>query len=78
MSNFRWLKGGGLNNESGYLISFDYDADIVNKPKETIPSHLREWNPEKEQWWVSILCETQINDIFPGFLEATKAQRALF
>ena len=55
-----------------------YDADVIERIKQTIPSGLREWNPDKKEWWVSECCEKQINDIFRGFLEAIVAQRRLF
>ncbi len=78
MSNFQWVKGGSSDGKAGYFLTFDYDFGIIQKLKETIPSYLRQWQPEKGGWWVSELCEKQINDIFKGFLEAVVAQRRLF
>lgn len=73
-----WYKGGSSKGEAGYWIGFAYDPDIIQRLKETVPSYLREWNDEQKQWWVSELCEKQINNLFPGFLEAVVAQRKLF
>lgn len=78
MRNFNWSKGGNLEGKEGYFLTFGYDSEIIKNLKETIPAHLREWQPEKVRWWVSAYCEKQINDIFPGFLEAVVAQRRLF
>ena len=76
--NLNWIKGGSSEGKSGFLIEFDYDAYIVDQIKKTIPSSLREWNPDKKQWWISELAEKPLNDLFPGFLEAVIAQKRLF
>jgi len=72
------MKGGSSDGRLGYLIEFDYSAYIVEQIKKTIPSSLREWNPDKKQWWISELAEKPLNDLFPGFLEAVIAQKRLF
>lgn len=73
-----WIRGGNSRHKAGYWLYFEYDPDVIQKLKETVPSGLREWDDEKKRWWVSELCEKHINDIFPGFLEAVVAQRRLF
>jgi hypothetical protein len=73
-----WYKGGNSVGKPGYWLEFDYDPDIIKQLKESIPSHLREWDAEKKRWWVSELCEVPINKIFPGFIEAVVAQKPLF
>jgi hypothetical protein len=73
-----WVRGGNYEGKPGYIIEFDYDAETIAKIKDTIPPQFREWRPEEKSWWVSEYCEKQINDIFPGFLEAITAQRTLF
>ena len=79
MSNLRtWVKGGSSKGEAGYWLVFDYNPAIIQRLKETVPSYLREWNTEKKEWWVSELCEKQINDCFPGFLIAVVAQKRVF
>lgn len=79
MSNLRtWVKGGSSQGKAGYWLAFDYNPDTIQRLKETVPSYLREWNDEKKEWWVSELCEKQINDCFPGFLIAVVAQKRLF
>ena len=75
---YEWVHGGSSNGEPGYALSFDYNPDVIERIKRTVPSSLREWNPETKRWWISELCERQINDIFHGFLEAVVAQRRLF
>lgn len=76
--NLQWSRGGSSLGKPGYLLTFDYDAQVVEKLKATVPSQFREWRPEEKVWWVSELCEKQINDLFPGFIEAVVAQRPLF
>jgi len=73
-----WSKGGSLDGRPGYLLEFDYDPDILQRLKETIPSQYREWRPDEKRWWISEEYERVINDLFPGFLEAVKSQRRLF
>lgn len=70
MTNFNWHKGGSSDGRQGYIITFDYDIEKIKLLKETVPAHLREWNPDKRQWWIHEYCEKAINDLFPGFLEA--------
>ena len=73
-----WVKGGSTQGKSGYKLKFDYDVDIIQRLKSTIPGHMREWDDDKKEWWVSEYFEKQINDVFPGFLEAVVAQKRLF
>lgn len=75
---FQWQKGGSRDGRPGYLISFEYDADLVQRLKATVPASLREWRPEEKRWWVSELCQKPLNDLFPGFLEAVIATKPLF
>jgi len=76
--NLNWIKGGSSDGRPGYLLEFDYSGYIIEQIKKTIPSSLREWNPEKKRWWISELAEKPLNDIFPGFLEAVISQKRLF
>lgn len=76
--NLNWLKGGSTDGRPSYFLEFDYDIDLIEKLKATIPPGLREWDPEKKRWWVSELAEKPINDLFPGFLEAVRSQKNLF
>lgn len=76
--NFSWTRGGSTEGKPGYLITFDYDPDVIKELKERIPWSMREWRPDEKQWWVSEHCEKVINDLFPGFLEAVVAQKQLF
>lgn len=76
--NLNWIRGGSSDGRPGYLIEFSYSAYIVEQIKKTIPSELREWDPENKRWWISEYCEKPLNDLFPGFLEAVIAQLRLF
>lgn len=76
--SFQWQKGGSREGKPGYLISFGYDPELVQRLKETVPWGMREWRPETKQWWVSENCEKVLNDLFPGFLEAVSATKPLF
>jgi len=78
MINFQWTRGGSSEGNAGYILTFDYNHDLIEKLKATVPCSMREWNPDKKHWWVSEYCEKQINDLFPGFLEAVVAQKRLF
>lgn len=73
--NFRWRKGGDRNGRPGYILEFDFDYDVVEKLKAKIPSDKREWRPYAKEWWVAQEYEKQINDLFPGFLEAVIATK---
>lgn len=77
MPSFNWWHGGSSDFRSGYLLSFDYDPALVNELKKRIPASMREWYPNRKLWWVSEHCEKVIDDLFPGFLEAVKAQQSL-
>ena len=72
-----WHRGGSLEGKGGYIVSFDYDPDIIKELKERIPSQMREWRSDDKVWWISENCEKIINDLFPGFLEAVIAQKYL-
>ena len=73
-----WVRGGNAKGEAGYWLAFDYDPDIIESIKQTIPSQFRVWDADKKEWWVSEYCEKQIDDIFKGFLQAVIVQKRLF
>jgi len=75
---FQWQKAGSRDGKPGYLISFEYDTELVQRLKSTVPASLREWRPEEKRWWVSELCQKPLNDIFPHFIEALAATKPLF
>ena len=75
--NLLWHRGGSNDGLPGYIISFDYDPDVIKELKERIPNTMREWRPDDKTWWVSENCERVINALFPGFLEAVVAQKYL-
>ena len=72
-----WVRGGNSKGELGYWLEFDYNPTIIEQIKKTIPSRFREWDDKNKRWWISELCEPQINYIFKGFIEAVVAQRRL-
>ena len=76
--SFQWQKGGSRDGKPGYLISFEYDTELVQRLKSTVRGDMREWRPEEKRWWVSEFYEKALDSLFPGFLEAVKATRPLF
>jgi len=78
MRDFKWYKGGNEQGDPGYYLEFNYGYDVIERLKKAIPPYLRSWDADKKRWWVSDLCEEQVNDIFPGFTEAVKSQMRLF
>jgi len=77
-ANLSWWHGGSTEGKLGYCIRFDYDRDVIQTLKDTIPWELREWNPTKKTWWIDKRAEKAMNGIFPGFLEQVISQKTLF
>jgi hypothetical protein len=61
------IRGGALDGRSGYLLKFDYDAELVETLKRAIPHTEREWREEDKTWWVSIRFDDALKLMFSNF-----------
>ncbi len=71
------VRGGSQDGKLGWLISFKYDAEVVQQLKQSIPHTDREWRPLDITWWISEAYAPTLADIFSNF-EALSSQRPLF
>ena len=67
----------GYEGRSGWSISFEYNAETVERLKELIPHTDRAWGPETKQWWIAAEYEDVILELFPDF-ELFLTQPTLF
>ena len=44
--SLQWIKGGSKDGKPGYLLTFDYDPDVITELKQRIPHEYREWRPD--------------------------------
>ena len=58
------IKGNSSWNLPGWLIKFDYDADLISDFKASIDITHREWCPDTKEWWVSDGYEEVIASFF--------------
>ena len=72
------VRGGSTKRETGWLIQFDYDAELVESLKNAIPHIMREWNPDTKTWWVSEKYETALNELFGNWYALAKCQSVMF
>jgi len=72
------IRGGNAEKQEGFILSFRYDADTVEKLKQAIPHTHREWYPEAKTWWVSVEYELQLEQLFSNFKALVYAQGRLW
>ena len=72
------VKGGDANGRPGWLIKFEYDAEIVEAVKKSIPHTEREWYPFSRTWWVSEQYAPVMSRIFSNFDSLAYLQGNLF
>jgi len=60
------IKGGSIDGRAGYIISFNYDSEVVERIK-TIPHNYREWRPDEKTWWISGEYENTLESLFNNF-----------
>jgi len=72
------VRGGSKDGQSGFIISFRYDQDLVEALKQSIPHTYREWREEDKTWWVSVEYEHILRNLFPNFEALIYLQGALF
>ena len=59
--------GGDNEGRTGYWLGFDYDADMVEKLKKTIPHTDRIWDDKQKLWWVSGVYDMTLRQLFNNF-----------
>ncbi len=68
MNNLRQcIRGGSKTGRAGYLITFDYDEELVETLKHLIPHTEREWRQDDKVWWISITFEEVLKSLFHNF-----------
>ena len=61
------IRGGSQDRRNGFIIAFNYDPDMVETLKKTIPHTHREWRAESKTWWVSLSYERELKRMFGNF-----------
>jgi len=72
------IRGGNAEKREGFILSFHYDVETVEKLKRMVPHTDREWNPETKAWWVSVDYESQLEQLFSNFKALVYAQGRLW
>ena len=71
------IKGGDVQGRPGWLIQFRYDAEFVEKLKETIDHRHREWRPDTKTWWIDEVYEPELDQLFENWYALAKMQGTL-
>lgn len=66
-----------FRHNNGWCIAFQYDTELVETLKKSIPHTDRQWNADKKLWWISKQYEGILLNLFPGF-KSFRDQPALF
>ena len=61
------IRGGDKDGRAGFLISFQYNQEIVETLKRAIPHTEREWREDSRTWWISIRFEDALKLMFSNF-----------
>lgn len=61
------IKAGGEDGRLGWLIKFDYNIEVIEKLKLTIPHTSREWQGESYEWWISEAYNAELKQLFSNF-----------
>lgn len=72
------IKSGNATGQTGWLIKFGYDADLVEKLKREIHHTGREWREAFKEWWVSEDYEDVLDQLFSNWYALAKCQGTLF
>jgi len=79
MSNLmQCIKGGSQDGRPGYLIAFNYDVEIVETLKRSVPHMHREWREEHKIWWVAAEYDAVLDGMFGNFNALAHLQGSLF
>lgn len=61
------IRGGSQDMKAGFIISFNYDLELVEKLKHQIPHTHREWRENSKTWWISEQYENVLKEMFSNF-----------
>jgi len=61
------IKAGDENMREGYMIAFNYDEQVVEALKSSIPHTERSYYPDSKQWWISAEYEYKLHQLFGNF-----------
>jgi len=71
-------RGGNADGQPGYWIGFDYDAELVETLKSSIPHTRRCWDSNAKLWWVSADYDDWLCNFFGNFYALAHMQGKLF
>lgn len=71
-------KSGSYDGRPGWVIGFNYDADVVESLKNQIPHTEREWREKEKRWWVSEEYMDELKLLFANFEALALWQGKLF
>ena len=72
------IKGGSLEGESGWLIKFEYNVELIEELKRAIPHIHREWREDSKTWWVSEEYNDVLKSLFGNFEALAFLQGKMF
>lgn len=72
------VKSGNTTGYPGWLIKFDYDADLIERLKREIHHTEREWREGSKEWWISQDSEDVLDKLFSNWYALAKLQGTLF
>ena len=72
------IKAGDEGMRAGYRIAFNYNEQVVECLKRSVPHTARSYYPETKQWWVSIEYEGVLDKMFSNFDALAHKQGILF
>lgn len=63
------VRAGSREGRPGWLLSFDYDAEAIERLKQLVLFEDREWRPDEKRWWVadSERCRRVLRSLWPAF-----------
>lgn len=71
-------KGGSLDGRPGWVLRFQYEAEVVEELKNATPHYNREWREETKEWWVSEDYAEELETLFGNFHALAFLQGKLF
>ena len=72
------VKAGSIAGQPGWLITFNYDVELVERLKHEIYHTGREWREASKEWWVSEDYEDDLNELFSNWYALAKLRGSLF
>jgi len=72
------IKAGDSNGRPGWLIRFNYDRDLIEQLKTSVPHTEREWHPDSSEWWISEIYNDSLKGLFGNFEALAFLQGKMF